>query len=384
MISAKPNRTSRGNAVTERKAGLGLRGVFVRYVGRMFVTRFIGLLIFFIVILQMLDLLNNSTEIYAADGADWRSIVNYIALRSPQIASQFAPFAALLGVVATLSTLNQRSEITIMRSAGMSAQRVLRPIGVVCLMIVIAHVAFHEFVVVRATERLSYWEANDYAVNLPPQKETRTNVTFANGEEFIDAASAAREDGVTHLDDVIIYKLNDDGLAETVEEAERATFQAGVGWVLENVRTLSVLGNEVIRQASKPWETTLDPAILFAVTLKPERTSIPTLLAQIRELRRNSASVSNEMTSLYSRLSKPLATLLMPLLGAIAGYGVMRSGAQLMRAATGAAIGFAYFVSENLMLALGKLGAVPPIFGAFFPLAIFLIVGIALLVAMEN
>ncbi|MEM1397725.1 MAG: LPS export ABC transporter permease LptG [Pseudomonadota bacterium] len=364
-------------------ADLSVNGVFVRYVGKMFATRCLGLLVFFVIILQMLDLLNNSTEIYEADGADWRSIVKYIALRGPQIASQFAPFAALLGVVATLSSLNQRSEITIMRSAGMSGQRVLQPIGVVCCGLVFAHFVFHELVVVRSTGALAYWEANDYAVDLPTQQETRTDLRFANGNELISAASASRDGDSTVLSDVVIYGLDETGLAKTVEEARTATFREEA-WALRNVRTLSIEDESVAVAREKAWNTTLDPAILFALTLKADRTGIPNLLRQVSELRRNNADTSDEMTSLLARISKPLSTLLMPLLGAIAGYGVARAGTQLIRAAAGATIGFAYFITENLFVALGKLGTVPAFIGAFFPLALFLLLGIAILSTVDN
>ena len=79
-----------------------------------------------------------------------------------------------------------------------------------------------------------------------------------------------------------------------------------------------------------------------------------------------------------------MATLVMPLLGAIAGFGVHRQGVLLVRAITGSVIGFTYFVAENLSLALGKLGVIPAIIGAFFPLALFMVVGFAILLAMEN
>ena len=68
----------------------------------------------------------------------------------------------------------------------------------------------------------------------------------------------------------------------------------------------------------------------------------------------------------------------------IAGFGVSRQGNQLVRASVGASLGFVYFVAENLMLAVGKLGVVPPMLGAFFPFAIFLVVGFAILLTMES
>ena len=358
-------------------------GVFTRYVGQMFITRFIGLLIFFVLLLQMLDLLNNSTEIYAAEGADWRSIAKYISLRAPQIANQFIPFAALLGIVFTLTALNNRSEITIMRAAGMSVQRVLFPMGFFCGLIAAAHFIFNETYVVGSNERLAYWEANEYAVNLPPQTATRTDVRFVNGRELIDADSAARDGQIIRLDGVEIYQLGADGLINNIIKAKSAIFEKET-WRLISARKM-VPGNPVSALSSQlDWNTNLDPEVLFAISLNPDRTSLETLVQQIRELEKNETDTSNEFTSLLGRFSKPLSTLIMPLLGAIAGYGVTRSGVQLMRAVSGASLGFGYFVIENLMLALGKLGAVPAVLGAFFPFALFLIVGFSILLAMEN
>lgn len=357
--------------------------VFIRYVGRLFAVRFVGLLAFFVVVLQALDLLNRSEAIMAADGATTQSILRYLLLRAPQIASQFVPFAALLAIVVTLSTLNLTSEIVIMRAAGMSVHRVLAPIGVVCLFISATHFLFHEFVVIPNTEELAYWEANDYAIGLKRDAATRTNIRVTYEREIVSAASAARtEDGV-RLRDVVIYGLDDGGLARSITEAKSALFEKGA-WRLFDVRSAAAATATSDEARTRSWSTSLNPELLFALTLNPDRSSLPTIIRQIGQLRRDGADARPATTSFLSRFSKPMATLLMPLLGAIAGFGVSRQGNQLARASIGAALGFLYFVAENLMLAVGKLGAVPPMLGAFFPFALFLVVGFAILIAMES
>lgn len=360
-----------------------LDGVFIRYVGRLFAARFLGLLAFFVIILQMLDLLNRSEAIMAADGATTDSIIRYIGLRAPQIASQFTPFAALLAIVVTLSGLNLSSEIVIMRAAGMSVHRVLAPIGVACAIVALCHFLFHELVVVRASSHLAYWEANDFAVGLKEDAATRTDIRVTYEGEIVAAASAARTLSGVRLTDVVIYDLDPSGLVRSVTEAARAQHDGG-GWRLFDVRDSSAPTADAPERASRVWETSLNPELLFALTLNPDRSSLPTILRQIGQLKRDGADARPATTSLLSRLSRPMATLVMPLLGAIAGFGVSRQGNQLVRASVGASLGFLYFVAENLMLAIGKLGVVPPMLGAFFPFAIFLIVGFALLLAMES
>ena len=359
------------------------RGIFTLYVGRMFLLRFLGLLVFFVIILQMLDLLNESSKIMAAEGAGGTSLVRYILLRAPMIASQFTPFAALLGIVLTLAGLSHTSEITVMRAAGMSVYRVLFPIGFVCALVAIAHFTLHETVTIKSTDALEYWEVNDYAVDLPPKSDTRTDVRIAFDGEFIRAASAARSGNAILLSDVTIYGLDDDGLVDQVIEARAARHEDNA-WRLFNVTSMDVATNSVAESGDAIWTNSLDAELLFALTLEPDRTGLGELVSKIRQLNADRGDTREPMTSLLSRFSKPLATLVMPLLGAIAGFGVHRQGVLLARAVTGSALGFTYFVAENMALALGKLGVLPAIIGAFFPFALFMVVGFSILVAMEN
>ncbi|MEO0612809.1 MAG: LptF/LptG family permease, partial [Pseudomonadota bacterium] len=105
---------------------------------------------------------------------------------------------------------------------------------------------------------------------------------------------------------------------------------------------------------------------------------------KIDQLKRDNADYRSEMTSFLSRFSRPLATLIMPLLGAMAGFGAHRSGVMLARAINGSILGFGYFIVENISLALGKLGVLPASLGAFFPLALFMIIGFTIVVSMES
>ena len=355
------------------------------YIGRQFLVSFFGLLLFFVVVLQMLDLLNKSSDIIAAAGGGGASVGRYISLRAPEIASQFIPFAALLSIVLTLSQLNLRSEITVMRSAGLSVNRVLLPIGLMCGAVALAHFIFQELVVVPGSQKLAYWEANDFAPDLAPDDGSRTNVLLAFGGEFIRAGVAAREGGLVRLSDVTINRLDDKGLLVAKTEAERAEYNRGA-WTLVGARTFDSASSTVSEATTLPWKTELRPEYLFALALDPDRTALPVLADKMRQLGAEGADTRAPATSLLGRFSRPMSTLVMPLLGAIAGFGVSRQGNQLF-AQTGSAgggIGFSYFVAENLMLALGKLGVAPAMLGAFFPFALFMVVGFAIILAMET
>ena len=74
----------------------------------------------------------------------------------------------------------------------------------------------------------------------------------------------------------------------------------------------------------------------------------------------------------------------MPLLGAIAGFGVHRAGSMMVRIIIGMALGFGFFVADNFMLAMGEFGVAPPLLASFGPFLLFSIVGFAVLFYTEE
>jgi lipopolysaccharide export system permease protein len=74
----------------------------------------------------------------------------------------------------------------------------------------------------------------------------------------------------------------------------------------------------------------------------------------------------------------------MPLLAASAAFGLARSGRVLLRAVIGMALGFSYFLADNLSLALGNTGAYPPFLAAWAPFFLFLLIGEFVLVRQEE
>src|SRR3546814_13690868 len=80
-------------------------------------------------------------------------------------------------------------------------------------------------------------------------------------------------------------------------------------------------------------------------------------------------------SALHHKISGPLSALLMPLLGAVAGFGLARSGKLFVRIVLGMGLGFASFVGDNFALAMGNLGAIPPLLAAWAPVLLFYLIG---------
>jgi lipopolysaccharide export system permease protein len=109
-----------------------------------------------------------------------------------------------------------------------------------------------------------------------------------------------------------------------------------------------------------------------------------TLKQRIGELEAAGRTADEARAGLAHKLSGPLSTLLMPLLAAVAAFGLARSGHVMVRAVLGMALGFAYFVADNFSLAMGNAGAYPPLVAAWAPFFLFLLIGEAVLVRTEE
>lgn len=354
-----------------------------RYLVRQFLLRFLFVLILLVSILQALDLLNKSDDILEVDGAGWSSIANYIMLRAPQLASQFTPFAALLATLITLGTLNQNSEIVVMRAAGLSTHRILFPLGMACAIIFVFHLLLHEAFVVKSSARLDFWERNDFAVDLELKPDSQQEIWLQEGETVINARWITQTVDSIILDKVTVYEKDSKGLLQGTASAEFASYRNGQ-WTLFDVFRFDANDLSTRTTESEAWQVNLRPDKLAALALKPEWTYLATLMQNIRQFRKAGLSTRDLDLAWFQRFSGPAASLVMPLMGAVAGFGVHRHGALLLRIIIGAALGFSYFVAENFMIAMGQFGVMPPVVSTFAPLVFTLLCGFSILFFTEE
>lgn len=353
------------------------------YVLRLFLVRFGVMLLLLVTVLQMLDLLSNADEIMADPAADRGTLWRYVMLRVPQLIDLFTPFAALLGAMVTLAQLNQNSEVTVMRAAGLSAHRILFPIGLACLAIALVHFVFQESVVVGSTKRLAYWERNGFALDLGPAPELRSDVWVNQGRTIIRADTVSRSGSRVILDDVTIYLRGPDELLQESRTADFAWHDAD-GWKLFGVRDFSLEALSMEVRETERWDLDIPPERFLSGIIEPNQTPMGDLAATIAQLRREGADVRALRTAQLSRLAGPLGSLIMPLMAAVVGFGSLRAGRLFVRVIIGMAMGFGFFVVQNFMLAMGELGTAPPSVAAFAPVAFFLLVGYAAVFILEE
>ena len=354
-----------------------------RYMVKMQLGRFMGILLGLTAVLQFLDLLGASDDILKAEGATWVSIFSYVSMRAPQLISQFAPFAALLASLLTLATLNQHSEVVIMKSAGLSAHRILLPLGLASFVIAAGHFLFNETIVVHGNAELEYWQENNYAVDLPPNTNLAGRVWIKEDNLIILVESVSRSGNRTVLDKVSIYERDQAKRLTAMVKADFAWYQNGK-WTLHEARRFDTKSHELTIKPVQDWDIPTKPDRFMALTVKANHVSLLTLWSSMQRLQKEGIPTDRLMASFLQKIAGPAATLLMPLLAAVAAFGVHRAGSLVLRLVIGMALGFSFFVADNFMLAMGEFGAAPPFLAAWAPFFLFLLLGYAVIFHTEE
>jgi lipopolysaccharide export system permease protein len=351
------------------------------YTVKLFLTRSLAVLVSLVLILMTLDLLGESGKILAVPGNGDAQLWQYVALRVPLLTSRFMPFSVLLGTLIAFAGLNQHSEVVAMKAAGMSAHQILAPLIVASLGIAAVAFAFNETVVVKAARTVTAWSDNDYRP-IPPASDLLSNVWVLEGVDLIRARQVVGQGNQLRATGLTIYD-REGGTLHQIIDAERAR-PDGDAWLLENVRIYDATMNAIIRKPQMLSLQRVEPERLTLAKVDPDQLDFFTLRQRIGQLERAGRQADEARAGLWHKISGPLSTVLMPLLAAIAAFGLARSGQVLLRATVGMALGFAYFVADNFSLAMGNVGAYPPLLAAWAPFILFLLIGETVLIRSEE
>lgn len=351
------------------------------YMARMFLVRTFSVLAALVLVLLALDLLGESGDVLAYPGNGDAQLWYYASLRTPQIIARFLPFSVLLGTLVTLTTLNQNSEIISLKSAGLSAHQILAPLIVASLGVAAISFAFNERVVARSTATLSRWQAVNYGP-LPPGTGVLTNIWAREGDDLIHVDTVSGRGDATRLSGVTVYDRTSGALSAIIRGKEAR--RAANGWQLTEASRFSVATGEVETLGTVRIARGVRPDQFTLTRVDPDGLSFTELAAAVNDLKAAGRPTDALEASLWHKFSGPLSSVLMPLLGAVAGFGLARSGQLFLRAVIGMGLGFAYFVADNFALAMGNLGAYPPFLAAWAPFLLFLLIGETVLVRTEE
>ena len=352
------------------------------YLAKLFIVRILAVLVMLVRVLLMLDLLTASGKILAVEGNTQAEVWTYATLRISQLIARFLPYSVLLATIITLVGLNQNSEVVAMKAAGLSAHQVLAPLLLTALVVGMASFAFNERVVTRATATLKAWDAVKFAA-IPKDSGVRANVYVSEGPDILAASTVTGAGDGTELTGVTWYRRAPSGAIADQIRGSRATW-TGAGWRIEDAVRFEISGARSTRLGDTVVGRELTPQQVALGGADPDAQSFWQLRRTIADYEAAGRRTAEMKSKWWHKLAGPLSSVLMPLLGAVAAFGLARSGQVFVRAVIGMSLGFAYFVVDNAALAMGNFGGYPPLLAAWAPFLLFALVGETVLIRTEE
>jgi lipopolysaccharide export system permease protein len=352
-----------------------------RYVVRNFLQVYIYCIFGFISIWLIFDVSDNiSTFIDAHLG--FTRVAHYYLSQLPQILVILLPVSLLLALLFCLGRMSRANEIVSMLTAGVSVPRVLRPLIVLGLLTVAASTGLNYALAPHADLARKNLLNNEQKTRRESQIEgqifrNRTDnrtwfiQNFRRGQSVFNNIQVLQQD--SH-DNIVTSYL-----------AGRATFRPDTRtWDLENAKVVNYDGaGNITNEEVKPslsiahWSET--PFRLSSANVRAEWLSVP----ELRDYLRFNSDFPTTLlapfrTHLQYRLALPWTCLVVVFIAAPLGIGFSRRGV-LSSVASSIILVFSMNFLTHLFLALGEGSRISAVIAAWFPNAVFAVIGLYLL-----
>ena len=333
-----------------------------------------------LVILVGLFLFINEQSQVGTGGYGNLQALRFVALNLPTQLFEFLPVGALIGGLVGLGALARTSELTVMRAAGISKQR----IG--------AAVAMAGFLLVLLSAAVGEWIAPSLGQMAREQKAFSrfANVSFAgsggawirDGDLFVKAEQRATNGAFSGF---TVFELSPDNDLQGVGRAASAEERPGEGWTLRDYAESRFDGDRVSSRAedSRALSTRASADFLGVASTDPMQLSVRALRNVIAYLKGNGQEARQFTFALWSRVARTAAIFFGVLLAVPFAFGSLRASGAGARSVLGLALGITWFMlqkmTENGTLAF----SLDPMLLAWLPTGLLAIVVSAMLVRLR-
>jgi lipopolysaccharide export system permease protein len=315
-------------------------------------------------------------------------ILTYFALKIPSISFQVAPFAILVATLLTLGLLARSNEITAMRSCGISLLWMSSPFLLFASSVSLVLLLFSSTIIPLASEkaeevRMIQIEQKPAPVTIQAtQPWARLSTNSLMKVQEIDA------EGKT-IRGVRIFHFRPPFQLERITEANEAHYTPE-GWVLRN-------GSHRRFQPNDTVELTLFTEQMLTIPLIPddfssslagnsETMTFGEIRNYLRRFQHEGFSFARLLTDYYGRVAFPLVTIVMVLVGI--ALSLRRSGVRGGSMAVGIGqafiVGFCYWTTNAVAIALGRGGVLAPMLAGWMANALFFSFGLYLLLKVRH
>lgn len=351
-----------------------MMGILSNYLMRSIVT---GTLLVLLVLLALISLFEFIKQLEDIQGNyQVPQALMFALLRQPQLAFEMLPIAAFIGSLLGLGSLANGSELVVMRTAGISVARLAGMVAISGAVLMVATGVIGEFI----GPPLDYFA-----------RTMRNEARFEKEDTEIKNAAWVKDGSVImHLERVspefefgtlYMFRFNEDNTLQSIARAENSGIDEADRWILENFRE-TVFRDDGVQavQSSVAVESFDVSSDLLGITLvKPISLSGRGLMSYIEYLRRNGLSAERYEMELWSRVSRTVTVVIMPVLALAFVFGSLRSSGSGSRLLIGVLIGLAYLLASEMIANSGQVFNLNPAVVTWLPsIALLLVTALVL------
>lgn len=300
----------------------------------------------------------------------------------PRMVAFTIPMSCLLSTLLGFSKLSTNSELVALKSAGLSFQRIMRPVIIASLLVSIGSFLVNETLVPaseRAAANVMMYEVLKQA---PPVFKEKVFLREEGGGRlkrvvYIDQIEVRTND----MKEIMVYEF-DEGRMSRMISAQTGEWRDG-GWWMDNgmvfdinkagdVNLLFKFDRQALLMAFKPDEVKRN-------VVDPDQMTITQLYETIKLYGVRGMDTSKLWMLMHLRIAIPWACVILSLVGAALGSRPQRSGSSVGLGLS-VIIVFIYYVIMSFSKSLGEAEYLPSLIAAWLPNASFLAVGLYLCV----
>jgi len=341
---------------------------------------------FFVVMVLLLgNVVFNNISIIVMKIAQWRQILYFIFLQTPQFVLLALPSGALFGCSLAISRLARDSEITVLRMAGVKVTRVFLPVFVVGAVVSLTAYAFQE--------KVTVWAEKESVATLkriwlsPGQPPIEMNKFFKLDQYYFYVNTVEGQGKRMRLKDIMIYEIPAANGFPTLTTAKTAHQENNV-WTLRSgsIFRLNTDGDpEMVGHFDK---MILDLRRSISDYLASEQGSPKGLtLFQLREqvsaLGKTGQNTRALQLEYAFKLAIPLSSLVLMLSVAPLSLRFGKGGG-FMGVLIGIAVLFLYWNVILFSRVLGESGGLNPMLAGWSEVVVFTALGVYLLWKVEH
>jgi lipopolysaccharide export system permease protein len=361
--------------------------ILFRYILREFMTIFLMCFAGLMTVYLVVDFFERLRMFLRHDTA-LVTMIEFLLLRTPSIAIQMAPMSILMATLLTLGQFSRSHEITAMRSCGISLSRVAAPFLFFSLLSTSLLFALASYIAPLATLKAELVKVTHIEKKLVSAslKSHRPWIQVGN-HTIVNIDSVEAEEGTLH--GVTLYQLGGNFHLMEMIDAQSARYEQGQ-WVLHQGTDRRMfedgrVDTSVFESKSLALDQTPEDFTRW-ISTKSDEMTLADLKIYAEQLQRDGYQFTRFLTDYHQRIAYPFVSIVMVVVGI--ALGLRQSGERRGGIALGIGqaliVGFLYWTTNSIGIALGRSGAIPALMAAWIAPAVFLSFGGYLLLKVRH